>query len=191
MLIWFFYLFTLIFKMADEEFENTDAGASQTEKVESQRLKNGSLVMMKGNPCKVTEVSTAKPGKHGSAKVICKGKDILTGKQYECTFHSGDMVDAPITKRDEYTLLNIDDTTLELLDKNGEMKADVNLPEDEHLKDVVTKLKEIFEEGKKECLVTVLNCMGTEQVVDVREGQEVWAQFDHHRVRALQIKHVD
>lgn len=74
------FIYQLIFIMADEEFENTDAGASQTEKVESQRLKNGSLVMMKGNPCKVTEVSTAKPGKHGSAKVICKGKDILTGK---------------------------------------------------------------------------------------------------------------
>jgi len=74
------FILQLIFKMADEEFENTDAGASQTEKVESQRLKNGSLVMMKGNPCKVTDVSTAKPGKHGSAKVITKGKDILTGK---------------------------------------------------------------------------------------------------------------
>ena len=68
--------------MADEEFETTDAGASKTEKVESQRLKNGSLVMIKGFPCKVTEVSTAKPGKHGSAKVILKGKDILTGKTY-------------------------------------------------------------------------------------------------------------
>ena len=95
--------------MADEEFETTDAGASKTEKVESQRLKNGSLVMIKGFPCKVTEVSTAKPGKHGSAKVILKGKDILTGKVYDCTYHSGDMVDAPITKRDEYTLLNIED----------------------------------------------------------------------------------
>ena len=160
--------------MADEEFENTDAGASKTEKVESQRLKNGSLVMMKGNPCKVTEVTTAKPGKHGSAKVICKGKDILTGKVYECTFHSGDMVDAPITTRDEYTLLNIDENTLELLTKEGEVKSDVNIPEDEHLKDIVEKMKTMFEEGKKECLVTVLNCMGTEQVVDVREGQDVW-----------------
>ena len=123
--------------MADEGFEKTDAGASKTEKVESQRLKNGSLVMIKGFPCKVTEVSTAKPGKHGSAKVILKGKDILTGKVYDCTYHSGDMVDAPITKRDEFTLLNIDDTTLELLDKNGEVKSDVNLPDDEHLKEVV------------------------------------------------------
>ena len=36
--------------MADEEFENTDAGASKTQELESQRLKNGSLVMMKANP---------------------------------------------------------------------------------------------------------------------------------------------
>jgi len=160
--------------MADEEFENTDAGASLTEKVESQRLKNGSLVMMKGFPCKVTDVSTAKPGKHGSAKVILKGKDIFTGKQYECTYHSGDMVDAPITKRDEYTLLNIDDNQLEMLTSEGEVKSDINFPEDEHMKDTVAKIKEIFEEGKKECLVTVLASMGKEMVVDVREGNEVW-----------------
>merc|ERR1711907_729498 len=110
--------------MADEEFETTDAGSSMTEKVESQRLKPGSLVMMKGCPCKVTDVSTAKPGKHGSAKVILKGKDILTGKTYECTYHAGDMDDA-----------------LELLDANGEVKSDVNLPTEEHLKDVGAQVK--------------------------------------------------
>ena len=120
-----------------------------------------------------SEASTAKPGKHGSAKVITKGKDILTGKQYECTFHSGDMVDAPIVKRDEYVLLNIDDNVLELLTKEGEVKSDVNIPEDEHLKEVVAKMKEMFEEGKKETLVTVLSTMGSELMVDVREGNEV------------------
>merc|ERR1711998_570319 len=156
----------------DENFEVTDAGSSMCEKTDTNRLKNGSLVMMKGNPCKVTDVSTAKPGKHGSAKVITKGKDILTAKVYECTFHAGDMVDAPIVKRTEYTLLNVDDQVLELLDPNGEVKSDVNLPEVEHLKEVAENLKKIFEEGKKECLVTVLNCMGKEQVMKVREGQE-------------------
>merc|ERR1712151_424448 len=124
----------------DEAFENTDAGSSMCEKTDTNRLKPGSLVMIKGFPCKVTEVSTAKPGKHGSAKVILKGKDILTGKQYECTYHSGDMVDAPITKRDEYTLLNIDGDQLELLTGEGEVKSDVNLPEAEHLTDVKAKI---------------------------------------------------
>ena len=154
----------------EEEFEVTDAGASKTELVESQRLKIGSLVMVKGFPCKVTEVSTAKPGKHGSAKVILKGKDILTGKVYDCTFHSGDMVPAPLTQRDEYTLINIDDGQLELLTKEGEVKSDCNLPED---KEVASKIQEIFDAGAKECLVTVLNCMGTEQVIECREGQDV------------------
>ena len=146
----------------DETFENTDAGASQCTKVESNRLKPGSAVMIKGNPCKVTEVSTAKPGKHGSAKVILKGKDILTLKVYECTFHSGDMVDAPIIDRTEYTLVNIDDTALCLLTKDGEMKEDVNLPEEEHLADIKKKIVEIFEAGKKECLITVIKTLGKE-----------------------------
>jgi len=157
----------------NEDFENTDAGASMTEKVESQRLKNGSLVMIKGFPCKVTDVSTAKPGKHGSAKVIVKGRDILSAKVYDCTFHSGDMIDAPIVVRTEYVLMNIDEDALCLLDAAGEMKEDVNLPEAEHLLDIKKQIKQIFEEGKKECLVAVIATLGKEQVVDVREGNEV------------------
>lgn len=129
--------------------------------------------MIKGCPCKVTEVSTAKPGKHGSAKVIVKGRDILTAKTYECTFHSGDMIDAPIVERNEYTLVNIDEDQLSLLDKNGEMKEDVNLPEADHLTDIVKQIREIFEKGEKECLVSVIATLGKEQVVDVREGNDV------------------
>ena len=157
----------------DETFEITDAGSSMCEKTDTNRLKNGSLIMIKGFPCKVTDVTTAKPGKHGSAKVILKGKDILSDKIYECTYHAGDMVDAPIVKRIEYTLLNIDDTTLELLDEKGEVKSDVNLPEEEHLKDIKSNVIKFFEEGKREVLVTVLNTLGKELVTDVREGNEV------------------
>ena len=157
----------------DEQFELTDAGASIFEKTDTNRLKPGSLVMVKGNPCKVTEVTTAKPGKHGSAKVILKGKDILTTKVYECTFHAGDMVDAPILTRVEYVLLNIDENTLELLDSNGEVKSDVNLPEAEHLLDVSKEVRRIFEEGKKECLISVIKCMGKEMVIECKAGADV------------------
>ncbi|MGB1491483.1 MAG: hypothetical protein ACPG9O_05400 [Candidatus Poseidoniaceae archaeon] len=80
-----------------------------TTRVEIRTLKVGRYCCVEDKAYKINSISKSKPGKHGSAKVICKGKDILTGKQYECTFHSGDMVDAPITKRDEYTLLNIEE----------------------------------------------------------------------------------
>ena len=82
------------------------------EKTDTNRLKIGSLVMIKGNPCKVTEVTTGRPGKHGSAKVIIKGKDVLTDIVYDCTYQADEIVDAPICKRTEYTLLNIKDEAL-------------------------------------------------------------------------------
>lgn len=158
----------------DETFENTDAGASMCEKTDTNRLKPGSLVMIKGNPCKVTDTTTAKPGKHGSAKVILKGKDILTDKMYDCTFHAGDMVDAPLVKRTEYTLLNVEeDGALSLLDAAGEMKEDNSLPEKDHLSDVKKNIKKWFEEGKFEVLVTVIATLGQEQVIDARTGAEV------------------
>ena len=65
----------------DNQFEQGDAGASITELAEAGRMKPGSLLMMKETfPCKVTAFSTAKPGKHGSAKAMITGKDIFTDK---------------------------------------------------------------------------------------------------------------
>jgi translation initiation factor 5A len=157
----------------DETFENTDAGASMCEKTDTNRLKPGSLVMIKGFPCKVTDTTTAKPGKHGSAKVILKGKDILTDKVYDCTFHAGDMVDAPLVKRTEYTLLNVEeDGALQLLDSQGEMKEDNFLPEASHLSDIKKNIKQWFAEGKYEVLVTVISTLGKELVIDARTGTE-------------------
>ena len=48
----------------------------------------------------------------------------------------------------------------------------LNSSVEEHLKDFAKKIRDIFEDGKKECLVTVLKTMGQEQVVDVREGAD-------------------
>jgi hypothetical protein len=48
------------------------------------------------------------------------------------------------------------------LTPEGEVKSDVGLPNAEHLTDIVKKIKDIFEEGKKECLVSVISTMGVE-----------------------------
>jgi len=58
------------------------------------------------------------------------------------------------------------------MDGQGEMKEDVNIPTAEHLKDQANLIRSIFEEGKKECLVTVLATLGKEQVIAVREGAD-------------------
>ena len=50
------------------------------------------------------------------------------------------------------------------------MKEDNNLPTEAHLKDIVTMINRILDEGKKECLVTVQRWGDKEQVVAAREG---------------------
>ena len=40
-------------------------------------------VVIKGFPCRVSDYSTAKTGKHGAAKAMYVGVDIFTGRKYE------------------------------------------------------------------------------------------------------------
>ena len=143
------------------------------EKVSAGSLKKGDPVMIKDHPCKVVSFSTAKVGKHGSAKAMITGIDIFTANKYECTYSTGEMVDAPIIKRNEYLVINIDDEGyLTLLTDTGETVEHLRIPEDEHLKEVADRIKEVFEAGKKECLVTVHSGLGIEKSLTVREGKE-------------------
>lgn len=161
--------------MEDEyHFEQGDSGSAGIEKIQAGCLKIGSLVMIKGHPCKVVSFSTAKTGKHGAAKAMVTGIDIFSSNKYECTFSTGENVDAPVVQRKEYTLNFIDDEGfMSLMNESGEMKEDLKLPEEEWLKDVVTKAREILDDGKKECLVTVVSAMGQEKLISVREGNAI------------------
>ena len=163
--------------MSDNEFETGAAGTSNTTFGEAGRMKPGSLIMMKDAtfPCKVTSMSTAKPGKHGSAKAMISAKDIFTDKAYEETFGTGDNVPVPIVKKKEYQAISIDDNQLTLMDMDsGECREDIDLPNEvQHLKDIVKEIKECIDEGKKECLVTVQTFDERNQVVGFRTGGDM------------------
>jgi translation initiation factor 5A len=45
--------------------------------------------MIKGHPCKVSDYSTSKAGKHGSAKAHIVGNDIFTNKKVEDSVGTG------------------------------------------------------------------------------------------------------
>merc|ERR1712070_692271 len=96
---------------SDNEFTQGGTGSSNYTFAEAGRSKPGSLLMMKEEtyPCKVTNMSTAKPGKHGSAKAMIVAKDIFTDKQYEETFGTSDNVKVPIVKKNEFTCIDIND----------------------------------------------------------------------------------
>ena len=159
---------------ADYDFSASDAGSLMFHKVSAGSLKIGGYVMIKDHPCKITAYSTAKTGKHGAAKAMITGDDIVTDKRYECTYSTGDTVDAPIIKRTEHLLINIDgEGQVTLLLDSGETKEDLNIPDLDHLKAVTKRITETFEAGTHETLVTVMKTLGNEYITACREGKEM------------------
>jgi len=65
----------------DETFETQDAGAADSYPIEAGQIRKGGHIMIKGRPCKVTDVSSSKTGKHGHAKCHFVANDIFTGKK--------------------------------------------------------------------------------------------------------------
>ena len=170
--------------MSDNEFEQGDAGSSITELAEAGRMKPGSLIMLKSEfPCKVVSFSTAKPGKHGSAKAMITGKDIFTDRQYEETFGTGDMIPRPVVKKLELNCICVDGEFLQCLLPNGEMKEDCKLPTEAHLEDVRKRIEAILEAGTKECLVTIQQWGERQQVILCREGNDQWISTRHRETQ--------
>merc|ERR1712193_346142 len=98
--------------MGDEDeptFESADAGAAHTWAMEAGELRKGSLVMLKGHPCKVAEVTSSKTGKHGHAKCHIVGIDIFTSKKYEDLCPTSHSMSVPFVTRTEYQLLSADE----------------------------------------------------------------------------------
>lgn len=83
----------------NEEFEKVDAGSADCVPTQAGSIKKGGHCMLKGFPCKVIDFSTAKPGKHGSAKASIVGTDIFTGKKYEDSMPTSANVMVPIISK--------------------------------------------------------------------------------------------
>jgi len=164
--------------MAEEQptFENTESGASKTYPQQAGEIRKGSYLMIKGHPCKCTEISTSKTGKHGHAKAHIVANDIFTGKKYEDLCPSSHNLDVPFVKRMEYQLLSADPDTCEvsLLMESGETKDDLNLPTMVNVgeptpddKKVVEEILKAVDDGK-EIIVIVQSACGEEKIIQAK-----------------------
>ncbi|KAF5314272.1 hypothetical protein D9619_011825 [Psilocybe cf. subviscida] len=156
--------------MSDDEahnqtFEAAGSGASLTFPMQCSALRKGGHVCIKGRPCKITEMSTSKTGKHGHAKVHLVAVDIFTNKKMEDISPSTHNMDVPNVNRNEYQLVNIDDGFLNLMTQEGNAKDDVKIPES----DLGKEIQAGFDDGK-DLLVTIISAMGEEQAISYKEA---------------------
>merc|ERR1712019_96796 len=155
-------------KMAElEEYNDANAGASETYPQQCSALRKNGYVMIKERPCKIVEMSTSKTGKHGHAKVHLVAIDLFTGKKLEDLSPSTHNMDVPNVRRQEYQLVDVsDDGFLNLLTDSGDEKNDVKVPEG----DVGAKIQKLFTEEEKDVNVIVLTAMGEEAAIDAKEA---------------------
>lgn len=114
--------------------------------------------MLKGFPCKVTDYSTAKPGKHGSAKATIVGNDIFTGKKYEDSAPTSSTMQVPNVSKIEMEIADIDedDFVHAINEEDGSLKQDLKLPTDDE--ETYKELKKLWSErGERLVYLTVLN----------------------------------
>ena len=166
--------------MSEENYmiETSDAGASDTVSVEAGQIRKGGYIMVKNKPCKVRDVSTSKTGKHGHAKCKFSATDIFTGATCEELCPSSHSIGVPVVNKTDWMIQGIqDDTYVLLMDNDGEMREDLQLPnqtyktdEDQKVSDLIKEYCLQVDEGANiDIYCTVISAVGQEKITEVRK----------------------
>ncbi|XP_075873732.1 eukaryotic translation initiation factor 5A-1-like [Nelusetta ayraudi] len=144
----------------DIDFSKGTAGASATFPMQCSALRKGGMVMIKGHPCKISEMSTSKTGKHGHAKVHLVGYDIITNKKYEDICPSTHNMEVPVVSKKDYQIIDRDpDNFLTLMDDSGDTKADLKVVDD------VGEQIQVKLDNDEAITVSVMTVLGKEYVI--------------------------
>ena len=157
----------------DETFETTDAGSSHTYPMEAGQIRKGGFIMIKGNPCKVSDVSTSKTGKHGHAKCHFVAIDIFSGKKMEDLVPAGHTTSVPFVKKEEFQCIDCDeDGFVTVITASGDTRSDLKLPSEMNpappgADELSQKIRD-FLEKETDFYIIMQSACGIEQIMDTK-----------------------
>ncbi len=95
-------------------------------------LKEGSYIIIDGEPCRIVEVEKSKPGKHGSAKVRLTAISVFTSSKKSLIGTVDTHVEVPIIDKRSAQIVSTTPTTVQLMDlQNFEVTESPNPTEPE------------------------------------------------------------
>jgi len=157
----------------EEEFQSQDSGAADSYPIEAGQIRKGGFIMIKGRPCKVSDVTSSKTGKHGHAKCHFVAIDIFTGKKVEDLVPASHTTYAPFVKKVEYQAMDVDeDGFLSVMDADGNTREDLKIPEampqpPPGADELSKKIKDMLAEQKEFYVIVQMAC-NIEQIMDVK-----------------------
>ncbi|KAF8368267.1 hypothetical protein PRIPAC_86096 [Pristionchus pacificus] len=129
-------------------------------------LKVGEFVTIGDHPCKVTEITTGKGGKHGKLgyNKCFAGLDVFTGEKRETHSYEYYSISVPFVEFKEYLIINLTfEGALTLMDEQtSEQRDDVLLPDGE----LGAQIREAF--NSDDIVVTAARACRREAIVKFR-----------------------
>merc|ERR1712179_186140 len=137
------------------------ASATETHPQQCSALRKDGYVMLKGRPCKITEMSYNSK----TDMVTLTAADIFNQEQnYEEICPSTDNRDVPNVSFKKYQVVEIEDGFLSLMDETGDMKEDLKVPSTDGPNGKLGKQIMLKYEHGAQFMVTVMSACGEEQV---------------------------
>lgn len=100
------------------------------EQREVRDLQEGAYVMMDETPCVINAYSTAKPGKHGSAKARVEGRGVFDGKKRNFSQPVDAKIWVPIIERKGGQVLSVTGEDAQIMDLETYDTFTMRIPDD-------------------------------------------------------------
>jgi len=93
-------------------------------------VKEGRFILIDNVPCKVVEIETSAPGKHGSAKVRITAIGIFDGQKRTLLKPSSADVEAPVIVKKRAQVVSITGNTVQLMDLESYETYELPIPQE-------------------------------------------------------------
>ena len=101
-----------------------------TQQQEVRDLQEGGYVMIDETACKINAYSTAKPGKHGSAKARIEAKGVFDEKKRSLSQPVDAKIRVPIIHRKQGQIVSVDGDDMQVMDLESYETFTMRIPED-------------------------------------------------------------
>ncbi|MEM0201483.1 MAG: translation initiation factor IF-5A [Candidatus Micrarchaeaceae archaeon] len=93
-------------------------------------VKTGRFILIDGIPCRVVDVETSAPGKHGAAKMRITGIGVFDGNKRTLLKPSSGDIEVPLINKKKAQVVSISGNTAQIMDLESYETFEIPIPED-------------------------------------------------------------